>query len=65
MDRDVHRFSPRQDVVSKNPTDQANPDRVAGFNFFTLVGFFKAFFEMAAYSSNEIVDIIFVLDEAG
>jgi len=34
------------------------------FNFFTLVGFFKSFFKMAAYSSNEIVDIILVLDEA-
>jgi len=27
--------------------------------------FFKAFFKIAAYSSNEIVDIILVLDEAG
>jgi len=34
------------------------------FNFFTLVGFFTAFFKMAAYSSNEIVDIILVLGEA-
>jgi len=29
------------------------------------MGFFKAFFKMAAYSSNEIIDIIFVLGEAG
>jgi len=29
------------------------------------VGFFKAFFKMIAYSLNEIVDIILVLDEAG
>jgi len=29
------------------------------------MGFFKAFFKMAAYSSNEIVDIILMLDEAG
>jgi len=27
--------------------------------------FFKAFFKIAAYSSNEIVDIILVLDEVG
>jgi len=34
--------------------------------FFTLVGFFKVFFKMVAYSSNEIkVDIILVLGEAG
>jgi len=29
------------------------------------VGFFKAFFKMAAYNSNEIVDIILVLGETG
>jgi len=29
------------------------------------VGFFKAFFKMAAHNSIEIVDIILVLDEAG
>ena len=35
------------------------------FNFFILVSFFKTFFKMIAYSSNEIVDIILVLDKAG
>ena len=37
---------------------------IFSFNFFTLLGFFKAFFiKLAAYSSNEIVDIILVLGE--
>lgn len=35
------------------------------FNFFILVSFFKVFFKMAVHSSNEIVDIILVLGEAG
>jgi len=35
------------------------------FNFFTLMGFFKAFFKMVAYSLNKIVDIILVLGAAG
>jgi len=34
------------------------------FNFFTLVALFKAFFKIAAYSSNEIIDTILMLGEA-
>jgi len=64
------------DIRSRARNCESNPSqlndstvlfsRIAfSFKFFTLVGFFKAFFKMAAYSSNEIVDIILVLSEAG
>jgi len=53
---DVRRFSPRQDVVSKNPAGGTDPDRVAGGARRPGCAFFWLLFFAQAKKSNSLTE---------